>query len=289
MGAADVVPGVSGGTMAFILGIYTRLIDAINSFDGRWLRALLRADLTTIIGRPHFAFIIPLGVGILAAFVFFTRVIPLPKLLYSHPEQVYGLFFGLVLGSIVTLLIEFHAPKIGEGAAMLAGLLIGAIIVCLVPTQTPDAWWFIMLCGTLAICAMIVPGISGSFVLLLLGKYAYVIDAISHLRFVVIIPFAVGAVIGLSSFTRLLSFLLHRYERHSLMGIVGILCASLWVIWPFQHRSYAIVHGESRLIATTPAMPELNSALIESIALFAIGFVLVIGLQRAASRMTVQS
>ena len=104
MGAADVVPGISGGTMAFILGIYTRLIDAIKSFDWPWLLGFFRLDFHSTFSRPHFAFLIPLGSGIVSAVLFFTHVIPIPKLLHSHPEHIYGLFFGLIVGSVVVLL-----------------------------------------------------------------------------------------------------------------------------------------------------------------------------------------
>jgi putative membrane protein len=172
---------------------------------------------------------------------------------------------------------------------MLCGLVIGAIIVTSVPAQTPDASWFIVVCGALAICAMVVPGISGSFVLLLLGKYAHVIDAIGHFRLAVIVPFAAGAVIGLASFSRLLSFILHRYERQSLMGIAGVLCASLWVIWPFQQRGYITVHGKARLVEATPLIPEMSAAVAESAVLMAIGFLLVLGLQFAGSKIAEQS
>jgi putative membrane protein len=288
MGAADVVPGVSGGTMAFILGIYTRFIDAIKSFDLVWLRAVVRCDLGIALGRPHFAFLVPLGCGILGAVLFFTRVVPLPALLATHPEQIYGLFFGLIVGSVVVLLADFGRLQLRDLPALVAGLFLGAVIVTAVPTQTPETWWFVMLSGALAICAMVVPGISGSFVLLLLGKYAYVLDAVGHLRFGVIIPFVAGMALGLAAFTRLLSWILHHHERSSLLGIIGILIASLWVIWPFQWRRYVEVRGKSRLLESQPVLPDMSLTTSSALVLALCGFVLVIVLHRlgraAASR-----
>lgn len=280
MGAADVVPGVSGGTMAFILGIYTRFIDAIKSFDLIWLRAVVHCDIGTALRRPHFGFLVPLGCGIVGAVLFFTRIVPLPTLLVTHPEQVYGLFFGLIVGSIVVLLADFGRLRLRDLPPLVAGLCLGAVIVTAVPTETPETWWFVMFAGALAICAMVVPGISGSFVLLLLGKYAYVLDAVGHLRFGVIIPFAAGMALGLAAFTRLLSWILHHHERPSLLGIIGILIASLWVIWPFQWRRYVEVRGKSRLLEAQPLLPELSLTTMSALALAVCGFALVIVLHR---------
>ena len=166
---------------------------------------------------------------------------------------------------------------------ILLGFAIGIGIVTAVPAVTPDAWWFIMFAGALAICAMVVPGISGSFVLLLLGKYAYVLDAIGHLRMAVVIPFAAGAACGLFVFTRLLSWVLHRFERAALLGISGILLASLWVVWPFQQRRYVEVKGNSKLIESLPQMPELSAATFTVLALVTLGFIAVVALQRMAA------
>ena len=283
MGAADVVPGVSGGTMAFVLGIYTRFIDAIKSFDAAWMKACLTFDFKTAITRPDFPFIVPLVIGIFSAVLFFTHVVPLPRLLITHSEYVYGLFFGLITGSIVVLLNELGRLRVADLIVTVFGFALGIVIVTAVPAVTPDAWWFIMLAGALAICAMVVPGISGSFVLLLLGKYAYVLDAIGHFRMAVVIPFAMGAACGLFSFTRVLSWVLHRYRRAALLGISGILLASLWVIWPFQQRHYVEVRGKSRLIESTPLLPDFSETTGMVLGLAMIGFGLVVALQRMAA------
>jgi putative membrane protein len=284
MGAADVVPGVSGGTMAFILGIYTRLIDAIKSFDTQWLLAVVKLDFRSAFQRPHFAFLIPLGSGIVFAVVFFTRIIPIPKLLHSHAELIYGLFFGLIVGSVVILLREVGNLSMRDLFAILVGVVLGGAIVTAVPTQTPDSWWMILGSGAVAICAMVVPGISGSFILLILGKYATVLDGLGRFDLSIILPFTIGAALGLVAFTRLLSWLLHRFERIMLLAISGFLLASLWVIWPFQERLYLTVRGKQRLLESTPVLPTWDATVVTAI-LFAIaGFGLVILITAIANR-----
>ena len=276
MGAADVVPGVSGGTMAFILGIYTRLIDAIRSFDSTWIAALLKVDIRTAAARPHFPFLIPLGLGIIGAVLFFTHIIPIPRLLQSHPEHIYGLFFGLIVGSVVILFIDIGPKSASDGFELLLGIVIGGVVVSAVPTQTPDTWWFVMGSGAIAICAMVLPGISGSFILLLLGKYAYILDAVGNFELTIIVPFAIGAAFGLAAFTRLLSWLLHRFERPMLLVIDGFLIASLWVIWPFQQRNYIFVRGKQRLVESIPVAPPWDSVALEALLLAACGIAIIL-------------
>lgn len=277
MGTADIIPGVSGGTMAFILGIYRDLIEAVKSFDTDWVRGLLTLDIDTATGRPHFGFILPLACGIIAALLFFTRIVPVPALLESHPEQVYGLFFGLIFGSCIVL-IRATPDFGGRDLVMLAaGFIPGFVIFNLTPTATPETWWFVFLSGSLAICAMILPGISGSFILLILGKYAYIFNAVGYFRLSVLLPFLLGIIAGLAAFSRFLSWLLHRYYRNTMVFIIGLLAASLWVIWPFQERVYDTVEGKARLISSTPVLPAATGPeFLASLALVITGVVLVV-------------
>lgn len=286
MGAADVVPGVSGGTMALILGIYQTLINAIKSFDYLWFKSIVTLDIKTVFKRPHFLFIIPLFLGIISAIVFFTRVVPLPVYIKTHPEQVYGLFFGLILASIYILLKEVKLNHFTNFLAILLGVLAGMSVFHLVPTETPNDSWFIMLSGAVAICAMILPGISGSFILLMLKKYAYVLHAIGHFQLSVILPFAFGAAIGLMLFSRVLSYLLNRFYKNTLLLIVGILIASLWIIWPFQERIYQSMRGKEYLIKSTPILPEqFSQNVMLSLFFFIVGFVVVLVIDWLAGKV----
>ena len=283
MGSADVIPGVSGGTIAFILGIYANLINAIKSFDRVWLKSVVMLDFRSVIDRPHFGFLLPLFTGIVCALLFFTRVVPLPELLLNYPEQIYGLFFGLIAGSVIVLFKEVVRLDRRTVLPLLAGIVIGLIVFNLVPMETPESAWFIFLSGMLALCAMLLPGISGSFILLILNKYAFVFNAIGYFRFSVIIPFALGAVTGLAMFSRVLSWLLKRYHQQTLVTIIGLLIASLWVIWPFQERIYETVRNKPRLVNSVPYFPtELSQTVLFAVFMIIVGFGVVIVLERLA-------
>lgn len=285
MGTADIIPGVSGGTMAFILGIYERLLEAIKSFDKTWLLMLLRLDLRGALTKPDLGLLLPLLTGILAALLFFTRVVPLPALLTSHPELVYGLFFGLILASILVLLREVPGLGARDLVTLGAGTVLGLAVVNLVPMNTPDATWFIFVSGMIAISAMILPGISGSFILLILKKYAYVVEALGSFNLAVILPFALGCLTGIILFSRVVVWMLHRFHRRTLLLITGILIGSLWMIWPFQERSYEVVRGKQRLIGSTPVWPEaLDSTVLGSAGLILLGFLIVIAIHLLSHR-----
>jgi len=162
-------------------------------------------------------------------------------------------------------------------------MLLGLIVFKMVPVQTPEASWFVFVCGCLAICAMILPGISGSFILLILNKYSYIFNAIGYLKFNILIPFAFGALTGLIVFSRFLSYLLNNFYRNTMLVIIGLLIASLWRIWPFQERNYEIIRGKSRLINSMPLFPtEFSQTVLFSIVLIITGFIVVLVLNKFA-------
>ena len=285
MGAADVVPGVSGGTMAIILGIYRRLVEAIRAFDAALVRLLLAGRFRHASRHVDLALLVPLGLGILAALMFFTRVVPLPRLIASYPELVYGLFFGLIVASVVVLLRSLDGVRTGEWAAVLAGAAAGFGIVNLVPVSTPDASWFVALSGALAISAMLLPGLSGAFILLILDKYAYVLDGVGRLDPGILVPFGIGVVAGSIAFSRLLAWLLRARYRVTLLAICGLLIGSLWVIWPFRERRFEIVRGEHRLVSSDPVWPRLaDESTLGAFALMAAGIALVLAVRSLARR-----
>ncbi len=285
MGSADIIPGVSGGTMAFILGIYARLVHAIRSFDLVWLQALARRDFREAVSRPDLAFLLSLAGGIVLALLVFTRLIPVPRLLQEYPEPVYSLFFGLILASVVYLIGRFEHRHVRDGLFLAAGTVIGWLVFTMIPVDTPDEAWFLFLAGSLSICAMILPGISGSFVLLILNQYSTVFDAIGYFRLSILIPFALGAAVGLLLFSRLLSLLLSRCYRDTMQFIIGLLIASLWVIWPFQERAYVLAGDSLKVISSTPVLPDRFDGTVQlSLALFVTGYLAVVALQSMVKR-----
>jgi len=245
MGGADVIPGVSGGTMALILGIYKRLIHAIKSLNGRAVKSILKLQFGDFLSEFHWRFLVFLITGIGSAFVFFTRVVPLPKLMYRYPEPVYGLFFGLILGSVYLLIRQIKGLNWVHILFIIIGVYVGYRVVTLVPTDTPENMPFIFLSGAIAICAMILPGISGSFLLLILHKYTFILTQFGKLGGPdtveaggILLVFVAGMVVGITSFSRLLSWFLDRYYSQTISVLIGFLIGSLYVIWPFQVRDY---------------------------------------------------
>lgn len=281
MGMADLVPGVSGGTMAFILGIYEQLLAAIRSFDAKWLKACFKLDFKVAIQRPHFSFIISLLAGLFLAVWFFTHIISLPDLLRDYPEHVYGLFFGLILASIYVLMLELKGFNTGDAITLVLGTIGGLIIVNLVPVETPNAPWFIFLSGMIAISAMILPGISGSFLLLLLKKYSTILAAVGSFNLSVLVPFLLGCIVGLVSFSRFLGWLLSRFYQRTLLVIKGILLASLWLLWPYQERVLETIAGKERVVGTSPTLPSFSEpSLLAVLGLGITGLVVVLVIHR---------
>ncbi|TVQ09045.1 MAG: DUF368 domain-containing protein [Balneolaceae bacterium] len=265
MGSADVVPGVSGGTMALILGIYQRLIYAIKSFDYPALKALFRFDLKGVLGEVHWFFMAALLAGILSAVLFFTKIVPLQVLMYSHPELIYGLFFGLIVGSVFLLMFSFPHYNYRYFLLLLAGCAAGYQVVTMVPTDTPENAAFVFFSGAIAITAMILPGISGSFILLILRKYDYILGSFGKLgtsdtleALGVLIPFGLGMIAGIVLFSRILSWLLKWSYWGTLSVLIGFMAGSLYVIWPYQVRDYTESVRTEQVALTSSIVQELQ-------------------------------
>lgn len=258
MGSADIVPGVSGGTMALILGIYARLLNAIKSIDVEVIKNLLTFKWKPAFSKIHLLFLGVLFSGILSAAVFFTKVVPLQIYMFTHPEIVYGLFFGLIVGSIFVLIKEQTQFGAKEIISLIGGLAIGLWVVNLVPTDTPDHPAFVFLTGVISISAMILPGISGSYLLLIMRKYEYVLTNISLIwgedpitGILNILPFTLGTLVGIALFSRFLSWLLGKFKSQTISVLIGFMIGSLFVIWPFQHREFVEQVGEVEVLSLT--------------------------------------
>ncbi len=291
MGACDVVPGVSGGTMAFILGIYEELIDSLRTL-GRpaFLRPLLRFQLKKAAEAVNLPFLVALFTGVLIAVATLARL--MTWLLDTWPVLIWSFFFGLIIGSV--LIIVRKVPR--WSPPLLLSLVLAAIgayyLVGLVPAQTPEDWWFIFLCGSLAICAMILPGISGSFILLILGKYTYIVGKVSAISsgeggssdLATLGIFGAGAVIGLVTFAQLLGWLFKRYHNLTVALLTGLMIGSLRKVWPWKETLETMVdrHGETVPIVQENLLPALNSELGFAILLAVVGFGVVLLIERLA-------
>lgn len=259
MGAADVVPGVSGGTMAFIMGIYQELIDAIKAFDAEVVKLLLRFRIREALERVPWRFLVVLVAGIGSAILVLARIIS--WLLENQSTYLYAFFFGLVLASIVA--VGVHISWSPTAVATLAlGTVVAYWIVGLVPLQVSHSPLIIFLSASVAIMAMILPGISGSFILLILGQYAYVLEAVKALDIITLLPFGFGIVFGITSFARILSWLLHHYHQVTITLLVGFMIGSLRKIWPFKETLETRVdrHGEIVPLVEANVLPDFAAA-----------------------------
>ena len=203
MGAANVIPGVSGGTIALLTGIFNELIEALNAIlsVSSW-KLLLKGKFKEFWEHIHGTFLLWLAVGVLVSVFSLAKL--MEYVLAYHPIQTWAFFFGLIVVSGVYMLYDIKGWKVADGVWLVFGIFLGALICMLSPTKTTDASWFILICGAIAICTMILPGISGSFILVLLGKYEYIMSAISELNWPVLIMFGVGCVLGLAAFSKFL-------------------------------------------------------------------------------------
>ena len=224
MGAADVVPGVSGGTIAFITGIYEELIDSIKSIDLQALKMLFSLRIADFWKKINGNFLISviLGIGI----SIFSLAKLMTWLLAHHPLYIWSFFFGLIIASSLLVGKEIKTWNVFTILSLLAGACAAYTITVATPAETPNTWWFILLSGAIAICAMILPGISGAFILLLMGKYSFILGAVSNLNIPVLLLFAVGAIAGIISFSHLLSWLLKNYHTLTVSLLTGFIDGS---------------------------------------------------------------
>lgn len=232
MGAADVVPGVSGGTIAFITGIYEELIESIRSIGFATVGTLMAQGPLAAWREINGNFLLSVFVGVLTSAIALAGVIE--HALANHPILIWSFFWGLVLASVWHLLKQFRPLS----KALLLWLALGCVLALAVsvlrPVALPGSWWVMALGGSVAICAMILPGVSGSFILLLLGLYSVFIEALANFQWGLLLSFVLGAGIGLLLFSRFLSWLLHRYHNQTLAMLTGFLLGSLNVIWPWK-------------------------------------------------------
>jgi putative membrane protein len=280
MGVADLIPGVSGGTIAFICGIYGRLINGIKSFDIEAIRLVFRFDLESLRRKIPFFFFIPLGLGLITAVFTLSKL--LSHLFQTHPVELWAFFFGLILGSIVLLSRETWPWKVREWTTFLVATILAFLVVGLPVMKTPDTLAFLYLSGAIAICAMILPGISGSYVLVILGKYGQVLDAINSRDFLSLAVFGAGIVTGILSFVRVVSWLLQRYRRVTLIALTGVMTGALRTVWPWKETLSTRMNSKGDLVPLhqTNILPALDSSFVWALVLAMVGAVVVVGMSR---------
>ncbi len=297
MGASDIVPGVSGGTMALILGIYEELIDSIRMIgQPEFFRAVLKFRIKDALSILNWQFMLALTLGIGLAILTLSHL--LEQLLVNQPVYLWSFFFGLVLASVLMVSKRVQRWTPALGAVLLLGAVTSFLLVGLVPARTPETWWFLFLSGALAICAMILPGISGAFILVLLGKYEYVLNAVNGRDFFTLALVAAGALIGLVTFAQILSWLFKKYHDGTIALLLGLMIGSLRKVWPWKLDEAWLTHtdgsfvldsfGERIVIEQADVLPTLanRADIIEfafAVGLALVGFRLILLLDRLAN------
>ena len=279
MGAADVVPGVSGGTIAFIAGIYDELINSIKSINMHSLKLLFTGKIAAFWKAVNGNFLFALLLGIAISVFSLAKLIT--YLLLNEPVLVWSFFFGLVLASTWFVTKDIKGWNWKTVAGFVGGAVIAYYITVATPAETSTTLMFIFLCGAIAICAMILPGISGSFILVLLGKYFYVMEAVKTLDLVVLGVFAFGAALGITSFSRVLSYALKNFRNITLSVLSGFMLGSLNKVWPWKEVEKLVSDGHEVMIEHNIAP---NTEVAEAVVLMLIGFILVYVLEKISAK-----
>mgnify|MGYP005696020939 FL=1 len=270
MGIAEIIPGVSGGTIAFITGIYEELINSIKSVDGNSIKLLLSLKFSLFWKQINGTFLLTLLMGMLTSILALSRVIVF--LIDQHPFKIWGFFFGLIIASAIVIFYQVKTLNSKVVVSTLIGLMVSSYIALEAPSSTPNSNLFIFISGAIAISAMILPGISGSFILVFLSKYEFILSSLNNFDVAVISIFIGGCVVGLVTFSRVFSYLFKKYNDVVISVLIGFLLGSLFKIWPF----YKVLeyNASNEPVYTNPVLPSQGqeTELIYFIVFSIIGF-----------------
>jgi len=287
MGAADVVPGVSGGTIAFISGIYEELLETISNFNIQALKVLTKEGVKPFWKHINGNFIAALLFGIAISIISLAKLIT--YLLHTHPVLLWGFFFGLIVASVFLVGKKITQWKVPHVIALIIGTIIAFVITILNPMENPDTLWFVFISGAIAICAMILPGISGSFILLLLGSYELILSSVKDFKITTILTFILGCVVGLLSFSKFLNWLFKRFHDITIAVLTGFLIGSLNKIWPWKEvistrensKGEIVPFIETNILPTNfDGNPQITGVIILAL----VGFGLIFGLEKLAKK-----
>lgn len=290
MGAADVVPGVSGGTVAFITGIYQELLDTIKAFDVEALQLLKSGRLKDFWIHINGLFLVVLLGGVVSSLLTLAQLVV--YLLATYPIQVWSFFFGLIIISAILVFKEIRKWDLWVVLFGIIGAAISYYITIAAPAETTTDLWFIFIAGAVAICAMILPGISGAFILLLFGKYEFILSALKDFDIKIVLVFVLGCVTGLLSFARLISWLLNRYYNVAVSLLAGFMVGSLNKVWPWkQVLTYRIdSHGVQKAVLEESVAPSTymevtgqDPMVLWAVLFMALGIFLIVAIEKIAA------
>lgn len=274
VGVANVIPGVSGGTIALITGIFERLIDSLKSFGLGALKLLLSGKWKLFVEKTDFYFLVTLMVGVVLALVTLARIF---DFLFTHyPVYIWSFFFGLILASVYFVGKTVEKWNVATIASFTVGAVVAVLFTFLTPATQNDGFLYLVLCGVVAVCSMILPGLSGSFVLILLGNYQLIaIDAINNRDIAILFPVALGAVVGLVAFSHLLSWVFKRYKDQTIALLTGFILGSLGVIWPWKEAIVQLFGEKEKVIGYHYLWPKMNLEFVMALVLMVLGIVII--------------
>ncbi len=292
MGAANVIPGVSGGTVALITGVFERIINAIKSFDATAINLLFKGRFKDLLARVDFYFLLALGLGMVISIVSLARVF---KFLFSsYPVHIWAFFFGLIIASIFYVGKTISKWNVSVVLTFVVGAIIAVWISFMNPATENDSFLYLLICGVVAVCSMILPGLSGSFVLILMGNYELVmIDAVNEGNLGVLLPIILGGIVGILVLSHLLSWVYKRFKNQTIAILTGFILGSLSILWPWKTEIYRlntlgefilkdgnkIVQGYELFIPDS-----LNSEVISAILLAIVGFIIIALMEKFANK-----
>ena len=291
MGVANVIPGVSGGTIALLTGIFERLINALKSFDVEAVRLLLKFKFREFAQHVDFGFLLSVFLGVGVSIISVAKL--LEFLFQSYPVYVWSFFFGLILVSVWFVGKSIGKIDVAAAVSFVVGAAVAFGLSVMNPATENTAFWYLIICGAVAVCSMILPGLSGSFVLILMGNYQLImIYAVSHFDMKIIIPVAIGVVVGLLAFSHFLSWHLIRYARQTMAVLTGFIFGSLGTIWPWKNPVYLMQDGAEVLKNGKPIIQsyqmyfpqEFSAEVAIAIVLMAAGMAALWALERSSEK-----
>nr|WP_321409669.1 DUF368 domain-containing protein [uncultured Carboxylicivirga sp.] len=283
MGAANVIPGVSGGTLALITGIFERLINAIKSFDVKAIKLLFSGKFKEFANHIDLGFLVSLFAGIGLAILSLAKLFK--YLFENHPIYIWAFFFGLVLASVYFVGKTVKNWNISSIISLLVGTGVAIAISVLTPASENSSFIYLIICGVIAICSMILPGLSGSFVLILLGNYQLVmINAVSELNLKVLFPVGLGAGVGLIAFSHFLSWLLKKYHNQTIALLTGFIAGSLGVLWPWKEPVTKIFGDKIKTVGYDYNLPDMNLSFLLALFFIILGIASIVATELIANK-----
>ena len=281
VGLANIIPGVSGGTIALITGIFERLINSIKSFGITSIKLLLKGKFKEFVDKTDLYFLITLFAGVIVAIVLLAKIFD--YLFSQYPVYIWAFFFGLILASVYFVGRTIEKWRFSVILSFIIGTAVAVAFTFLTPATQNSSFIYLFLCGVVAVCSMILPGLSGSFVLILMGNYQLVaIDAINNRDLNIIIPVLIGAVVGLVAFSHIISWVFKRYKDQTISTLTGFILGSLGIIWPWKTPIEELFGEKLKVVGYNYFIPELNLEFIIAIAIMLFGILSIWILERSA-------